>query len=135
MRYILSLFLVVSTLFSADLDWSNDYDAALVQAKKENKQVYMLITSGNCRWCRKFESTTLEDEDILQRLENNYVLLHISRDKDYMPQKFKKKRVLRHYFLTSEGQVIYTFLGYWNILDFNSFIDDVKIAYNKKFKG
>lgn len=134
-KLILSLFLIGSTLFGTELDWSNDYKAVLAQAKKENKQIYMLITSENCRWCRKFEATTLIDEDVLERLENKYILLHISRDKDYMPEKFKSKRVPRHYFLTSEGQVIYTFLGYWNILDFNSFIDDVEIAYKKKFKG
>lgn len=135
MKYIVLFSLLITTLFGADLEWPNDYKAALVQAQKENKQIYMLITSENCRWCRKFESTTLEDENIIERLKSKYILLHISRDKDYMPNKFKKKRVPRHYFLTSEGDVIYTFLGYWNIEDFNSFIDDVDIEYKKKFKG
>ncbi len=126
MKHIVSIVFLVTALFSSDLDWSNDYKATLEIAKKENKQIYMLITSESCRWCRKFESTTLQDEDLLQRLASKYVLLHISRDKDYTPQKFKKKRVPRHYFITSEGQVIYTFLGYWNVLDFNSFMDDVE---------
>ncbi len=134
MKYLVSILVLVTALFGSDLEWSNDYKAALEIAKKENKQVYMLVTSESCRWCRKFESTTLQDDGIIQRLESKYVLLHISREKDYMPSKFKKKRVPRHYFLTSDAQVVETFLGYWNVLDFNSFLDDVDVI-NAKNKG
>lgn len=131
-KFILTFFILITTLFGADLEWPNDYKDALVQAKKENKNIYMLITSENCRWCRKFEATTLEDESIIERLESKYILLHISRDRDYLPEKYKTKRVPRHYFITPDEQVIYTFLGYWNTMDFNSFLDDVKIEYKKK---
>lgn len=125
---------LISTLFSAEIDWPNDYNEALAQAKKENKHVYMFITSESCRWCRKFERTTLQDEATLERLNQKYVLLHISRDIDFMPVKFKKKRVPRHYFLTAKGEVIYSFLGYWDPTDFDSFLDDVDKKFIKKFK-
>jgi len=117
--------LFVSTLFGGELGWNHDYKKALEQAKIEKKDVYMLITSANCRWCRKFEATTLQDEAILQRLNKQYVLLHIDRDEDYMPEHFKKKRVPRHYFLRADGTIIYSFLGYWASEDFISFLDDV----------
>jgi thioredoxin-related protein len=117
--------LFVSTLFGGELGWNHDYKKALEQAKIEKKDVYMLITSANCRWCRKFEATTLQDEAILQRLKKQYVLLHIDRDEDYMPEHFKKKRVPRHYFLRAGGEVIYSFLGYWANEDFISFLHDV----------
>ena len=135
MKVLLITIALISTLFSAELDWPNDYNKALEIAKKENKHVYMLITSESCRWCRKFEATTLQDEATLERLKSKYVLLHISRDRDYMPSKFKKKRVPRHYFITQKGEVIYSFLGYWNAEDFDSFLDDVDRRYKKKFKG
>jgi len=134
-KVLLITIALISTLFSAELDWPNDYNKALEIAKKENKHVYMLITSESCRWCRKFEATTLQDEATLERLKSKYVLLHISRDRDYMPSKFKKKRVPRHYFITQKGEVIYSFLGYWNAEDFDSFLDDVDRRYKKKFKG
>ena len=135
MKVLLITIALISTLFGAELDWPNDYNKALEIAKKENKHVYMLITSESCRWCRKFEATTLQDEATLERLKSKYVLLHISRDRDYMPSKFKKKRVPRHYFITQKGEVIYSFLGYWNAEDFDSFLDDVDRRYKKKFKG
>ena len=135
LKYIITMMILAFTLFGSDLEWPNNYEKALQEAEKEHKQVYMLITSESCRWCRKFESTTLEDEQILQRLQSKYVLLHISRDKNPIPKKFLTKRVPRHYFLTPKGEVILTFLGYWNVLDFNSFMDDAEQAYKTKFKG
>ena len=133
-KLILYILLISTTLLSDELDWPNDYEAALIEAKKDNKNIYMLITSESCRWCRKFESTTLEEDDILEKLESKYVLLHISRDRDYLPEKYKKKRVPRHYFITPKEDVIFTFLGYWNTIDFSSFLDDVDIEYKKSLK-
>lgn len=119
-----ALFFAV-TLFGGDLNWNHDYKKALEEAKAQKKDVYMFITSSNCRWCRKFEATTLQEEAILQRLNKQYVLLHIDRDADYMPENFKKERVPRHYFLRANGEIIYSFLGYWANEDFISFLDDV----------
>lgn len=130
MKYLVTILVLISTLLGTELDWPHDYKQALAQASKEKKQVYMLITSENCRWCRKFESTTLQDETVLERLKQKFVFLHIDRDNDYMPEKFKKERVPRHYFITQKGEIIHSFLGYWNSEDFSSFLDDV----DKKIK-
>lgn len=125
--------MLVSVLLSADLDWPSDYEAALKQAKVEKKQVYMLITAEGCKWCRKFEATTLQDKAILELLNKKYVLLHVDKDLDFFPKKFDSKRVPRHYFITDKGEEIYSFLGYWNSEDFTSFLDDINAKYIKKF--
>lgn len=106
--------------------WMNNYDKALAKAKKVKKDVYMLITSDACKWCRKLESKTLTDSYLMKKLKEKYVLLHVSRDSDFIPAEFKKKRVPRHYFLTDKGENIYTFLGYWNVPDFMSFLPEVE---------
>ncbi len=124
-KHILIIMAFTTMLLSANLDWSSDYKKALTEAKSQNKDVYMLITSSNCRWCRKFESQTLQDKSVIKRLEEQYVLLHIDRDKNYFPSKFKSKRVPRHYFITSKGEIIYSFLGFWEKDDFFSFLKDV----------
>ena len=134
MKKIIILLAIVSSLFGAGLDWPNEYKEALAQAKKENKQIYMLITANDCRWCRKFEQTTLQDAKVLKALKEKYVLLHIDRemDMDDMPSTFKSKRVPRHYFLRNNGKVIYTFVGYWDSLDFISFLEDVAKTLKEK---
>ena len=137
MKKILFLMLFVTSLFSeqiGEMNFSNDYKKIMAQAKKENKRVYMLITSSDCRWCRRFENETLEDWTVAEKLDGKYLLLHLDRDKDFLPSTYKSKRVPRHYFLTPDEQVIYTFLGFWNVEDFSSYVDDVQWQYNDKLK-
>ena len=132
MKKIVVLWGFLSTLlFGVNLDWPNNYEVALQEAKKENKSVYMLITSQDCRWCRKFENTTLQEEIVIGKLKEKYILLHVDRDKDAFPNKFKRERVPRHYFIKANGDVIYSFLGYWDREDFFSFLREVEKRYEK----
>ena len=126
MRYILFMFLLVSSLYSANLDWSNDYKKALVDAKKENKLVYVLITSDSCRWCRKFENTTLQDKAILKRLHSEFITIHLSRDRDVIPKEFETAPIPRHYFTDSKGNILYNSLGHRGVECFDAFMDNAE---------
>jgi len=126
MRYILFLFLLVSSLYSANLDWSNDYKKALVDAKKENKLVYIFITSDSCKWCRKFENTTLQDKEILKRLYSEFITIHLSRDRDTIPKQFKTAPIPRHYFTDSKGNILYNSLGHRGVECFDAFMDNAQ---------
>ncbi len=128
------MLVLISTLCSAELGWSDDYEASLKVAKKEHKSLYVLVTSNSCRWCRKFENTTLQDKEVIKKLKEKYVLVHADRDMDDLPEWFKIKRVPRHYFVTNKGEEIYSFLGYWDSLDFKSYLGDVDKKYKEKKK-
>ncbi len=133
MKYILIIIALSGMLLATELGFSNDYNAVMKQAEKENKDVYMLITSESCRWCRKFEDLTLSNPTFVKEFKKEYVVLHITRNKDIVPSQFFAKRVPKHYFLTNKGEEIHSFLGYWNVEDFSSFLLDVKDR--KKLKG
>ncbi len=124
------MFLLVTALFSS-VDWQTNYHTAIKVAKEQNKRVYMLIVSDDCRWCRKFERTTLKDKKILQRLNEKYVLLHLSRDKDHIPNKFKTAPIPRHYFLTSTGKEVYPVVGFRPVEDFNDFLNNADDRYKR----
>ena len=132
MKYLISIILFSTLLWSADLDWPSDYDKALTQAKKENKFVYVFITSDSCRWCRKFEETTLQDRDIKKRLKKEYISIHLSRDRHTIPDQFKTSPVPRHYFLDQKGEVLYNTLGYRDVEMINSFMDNAQQRYDSK---
>ncbi|MDA3908929.1 MAG: thioredoxin family protein [Sulfurimonas sp.] len=134
MKYIVLTLLLISSLWSSELGWSNDYEKSLEVAQKQNKHLYVLITSSTCRWCRKFENTTLQDKEVLKMLNEKYVLVHADRDMDDVPSWMKFKRVPKHYFVTNKGEEIFSFLGYWDSLDFKSFLSDVEREYKKKIK-
>jgi len=130
MKILFLVFGLFSFVFGLD-GFLEDYGEALKKAKQEHKKVYMLITSDSCRWCRKFEQTTLKDKTFLDKLKKNYVLLHLSRDRDFIPKKFDTAPVPRHYFLSADGKTIFASLGHRNVTMFNSFLKTVDEIQNK----
>jgi len=133
MKQLLLIFILASSLF-ASADWYTNYHEAMKAAQEKDKRVYMLIVSDDCRWCKKFERTTLKDTKLLRRMSSRYVLLHLSRDRDYIPKKYKTSPIPRHYFLTSKGEEIFPVVGYRDVETFNSFLDTVDERYLRMTK-
>jgi len=133
MKYILLILLTITSLFSADLNWSHSYKDAVVKSKSSGKLIYVLITSKDCKWCRKFENTTLQDKDILKRLYSEFEVVHISREKDTIPEIFDTSPVPRHYFTDSKEKILYSSLGHRGVECFDAFMDNAedKIAVTK----
>ena len=107
MKHIFSILLILSSLFSADLEWLHDYDEAIKQAKEQNKEVYLFIGADECRWCDRFKEMTLSKDEVIKRLEEEYILLYMSRDRHNISKKFEVQGVPRHYFLTNKGEIIH----------------------------
>lgn len=129
MKKIVLLLVFALSLFAAELDWPHDYKAALAKAKKENKVLYVLLTSDNCRWCRKFESTTLQEKVIQEKLNKNFVVVHISRDRDFVPKYFETTPVPRHYFVDGDANILYESLGHRGVECFDAFMDSALDDY------
>jgi len=135
MYKLLLILFFTCNVFSADIVWAKDYATAIKQAKKENKRVMLLITSETCRWCRKLESTTLEDKVVVDRLKKDYISVEVTRDIDKYPERFKAKVVPITYFLASDEEIIMRgVMGYWSSEDYLSIMDDVDRYYKKKLK-
>lgn len=126
MKHLIILGFLGVLLFGADLNWSHDYKESLQKAQKSNKLVYVLITSDNCKWCRKFEETTLQIESIQKRLYGEFEVVHISRDRHSVPQHFESSPVPRHYFTTAQGDILYSSLGHRQQECFESFMDNAQ---------
>jgi len=121
------------SLHAADLNWANSFKEALVQAQAEDKQMMVLITTETCRWCRKLESETLTDETVINRLNKDYVSVHLTRGVDEYPRYLSAPGVPATYFLDRAGQpIIKRVMGYWNVEDYLSYLDDVDYKLGKK---
>lgn len=125
--FIAASLIFCSALFSTELDWGNDYNAALKQAQKEKKAVYLFIGADVCRWCDRFKDVTLSKKEVIKRLEQEYVLLYLSRDRHKIPSKFTTQGVPRHYFLKSDGTIIYEDRGSREVDGFLSLLDEVEL--------
>lgn len=123
-KIVLGLLLLSSTLFS--LEWIKDLDTAFALAKKEHKNVMVLVEGEDCRWCKKMKHRTLSDETVEKRLEK-FILVKIMREDpkamSVMPQV---KGVPTIFFMKEDKAVIEDLIGYFNVEDFISYIDDVE---------
>lgn len=131
MKKIVILAFLLANLFAVEIAWNDTYEQAQAKAKKESKPLMVLITSEQCRWCRKFEATTLQDEDVISKLNSKFVMVHVTRDKSIYPKSLNAKMVPMNYFLDANGKVIYSMPGYWPSEDFQSILDDALLKYKK----
>lgn len=129
MKKIALILLMTLALFGSGIDWPHDYKQALAKAKQENKILYVLLTSDNCRWCRKFENTTLQEDVIKERLAKDFVVVHISRDRDFVPKYFETTPVPRHYFVDGNEQILFESLGHRGVECFDAFMDSAQEDY------
>ena len=136
MKIVLFLFVFVLSLNAVELGWSHEYKKGLKEAKKEHKLVYVLITSENCGWCRKFERTTLQNKEIKKRLQREFITIHLSREWDDVPSLFQTSPIPRHYFVDANGEILYSSLGYRNVEMFDAFMNNAQAKYklNKEKK-
>ena len=135
MRMFLMVMLFMGALFAEDILWNSNFEAAKAKAQKEDKIIYVVITSETCRWCRKLESTTLEQPAIIKNLNAKYVSVALTRDKDNYPPCLKTPVVPMTYFLAPDGRVIYSVPGYWVEEDYLSMMGDVERKYKKQKKA
>lgn len=132
MKKIFLVMMLCIGVFGAEIAWNSSYDTALAKAKKESKPLMVLITSEECRWCRKLESTTLQDKEIISRINAKFQAVNVTKDKSIYPKNLTAKMVPTSYFIDpANGKVIYSIPGYWDSEDYNSILDDALRKYKK----
>lgn len=124
MKKILLLALLMLNLFGAEIAWHDTFAAAQAKAKKESKPMLVIITTEQCRWCRKLEATTLSDDEVISKINTYFTPVHVTRDKSVYPKTLTAKMVPMSYFLDGNGKVIYSIPGYWPTEDYQSILDD-----------
>ncbi len=124
MKKVLLLALLMLNLFGAEIGWNDSFAAAQAKAKKESKPMLVIITTEQCRWCRKLEATTLSDDEVISKINTRFIPVHVTRDKSVYPKTLTAKMVPMSYFLDGNGKVIYSIPGYWSSEDYQSILDD-----------
>jgi thioredoxin-related protein len=111
----------------AAFDWPSEYDEAIVEAKAQNKDIYLFIGSESCPYCTKMKENVFSDKELMEKLKQKYVYLYLSRDGfDDIPEEFETKPVPRHYFLDKTGKVIYTTIGGRSVEGFYEMLEEVE---------
>ncbi len=109
-------------------DWY-DYDQAVEVSKQLHKPILIDFTGWNCVNCRKMESNVLPNPEVLQRLQNDFVVLQlVIDDKTELPANEQFKSALT-------GKNISTLGGKWLDLEeskYNSNAQPLYVIINEK---
>ncbi len=127
--YKLLLWIVLfsgSMLFAGDINWEADLESAFAKAAKENRPIVVVVESLHCRWCKKMIHKTLENRSISKRLEN-YIVVRAEKDEEETRSELPEVRfVPTIFFMTPKREILERVTGYFNVEDFNSWIDDAE---------
>lgn len=127
MKFIILTLVFSSLLYSVELNWLHDYNKALLEAKKEHKDIYLFVGADRCRFCDLFKKKTLSRKDVIDSLKEKFILVYLSRDQHEVPKQFARFGVPRHYFLTSDGKIIHEDQGSREPAGFYSILDEVDL--------
>ena len=131
-KLFVAFLLLLSTQLSAEVVWQKNFSQSLELAKKEQKVLMLFVESKSCRWCKKMKNRTLSDERVIKRLKP-YVSLKVMRDDmDVMRELPSIHGVPTIFFMTANKKILETVVGYFNIEDFLSYIDDVEGKLKQK---
>jgi len=129
-KIVLALFLLSSSIFA--LEWLEDLNTAFLTAKKEQKTVMVLVEGEHCRWCKKMKHRTLSNESVEKRLEQ-FILVKVMReDTKVMAVLPQVNGVPTIFFMTDQKEALETIVGYFDVTDFTSYIEDVEIKLSHK---
>lgn len=109
MKYIILVAVFLSVLVSGqEIKWEKSYSSALAKAKTLKKPVMFIISNHNCRFCRLFESTTLKDPKVVQRLNDDFVNAVVYIDEDpVFPHQLDVPGTPGTWFLKPDGEPMF----------------------------
>ncbi len=111
--------------FAEDMDYSLDYDKALELAKKEKKELMLVMVANFCPWCIKLEKKVLKKEDINTKVHKKYIPVILNREEGKYPDIFKTEMIPTVYFVDHNSAKIRTkVVGYNNKQDLVNIINE-----------
>jgi len=117
----------ITTMSNIDKVYNN-YKEAFLVAKKSNKPVFILFTTKYCRWCRKLKDTTFKDEQIIKRLNDEFIVLLLDKNHSSYPAKYNISAVPTVYITNENEEVFTSIMGYHkNPYDYIKWFNYVKI--------
>jgi thioredoxin-related protein len=135
LKKILFIFLIPFTLlFSEGLQWRATLDEAIVEAKKQDKIIMVFVESEYCKWCTRMKNRTLINPEVVERL-TQIEIVKVMRDDYEVLQDFPYIRgVPTIFFITPDKKIIEQIIGYVDVTDFLSYLNDVEVK-KKKLKA
>lgn len=132
-KIVFILMFSVFALFGADIKWEKDYASALKRSKTLHKPMMFIISNHHCHFCVQFETTTLKDPKVVQKLNADYVSAIVYIDENPLfPRELAVGGTPGTWFLKSNGEPMFEpVMGAIDAENFLNALDIVKKEYSK----
>jgi len=112
------------------LIWETDMDLAFQRAKKENRNVMIMVEDTRCKWCKNMKLGALSDPNVQAKLEP-YILLKVQRsDKDTSKRIAEFTGAIPSFYFMEPDQELYeSIVGYFATEDFLQFLIEIEEDY------
>ncbi len=112
------------------LIWETDMDLAFQRAKKENKNVMIMVEDTRCKWCKNMKVGALSDSKVQAKLQP-YILLKVQRsDKDTSKRITEFTGAIPSFYFMEPDQELYeSIVGYFATEDFLQFLIEIEEDY------
>lgn len=107
-KVLLSFLLLMSSLHA--LEWL-EYDQALIQAKKENKIIMVMLGRSSCGVCNYMKKVVFQDKNVLKKLEPKFLPVYIELDFDDIPNDLTFVGTPTFHFLNKDEKAIHRIDG------------------------
>jgi hypothetical protein len=101
------------------IEWHNDLQMALSNARAQGKSVLLQFRRDPCAGCSKMEAITYQDGVVQAEIERWFVPLHLDIIQNRQERRaYSAVWTPSFYFLDTRGNAVYAFNGYQNVEDF-----------------
>jgi len=132
-KIVLILLMCVSIVLSAEIKWEKDYSTAITKAKALKKPVMFIVSNHNCRFCVQFETITLKNPKVIQKLNTDFISAIVYIDENpIFPRQLNVPGTPGTWFLKSDGEPMYEpVMGAVESEQFLGALDTVKQEFKK----
>ncbi len=110
--------------FASKMNYHLDYNSALTIAKKEQKELMVVMVANFCPWCVKFEKLILEKPKYDNKIKSKFIPVILNNEENNFPDFLKTQIVPTIYFIDFKNEIIKDkIVGYNNRVDFLNIID------------
>lgn len=109
------------------LSWETDMDHAFERAKKEHKNVMIMVEDRRCKWCKNIKIGALSDPNVQEKLQS-YILLKVQRSDKKTADRIEDftGAIPSFYFMQPDQEVFESVVGYFATEDFLSFLTEIE---------
>lgn len=120
------ILLTVLSLNASSINWEKDYETAVNKAKKQNKSIFVMVSSPTCPECNYMKKNVFTKTEVKNFINKNFISYQFDISDPDIPKQMQFWGIPRFYF-SHDGENVYNkTMGGMKVDRFMSFIKESK---------